>query len=276
MPHSHPILINLGLNLPGPVAAHRLSQLGLKVIKIEPPSGDPLRRHCAKLYWHLHQDSEIIALDLKEKSGQEAFAQKLKNARILLSSFRPQARAKLGLDDATLFTAHPQLYHLAIVGSPPPRENTPGHDLLYQAKAGYLTGNLLPINLFADMAGAGEAVIQILKALYQDLRGKTEQIDLESALHAEMLPHRYGLTQKGGLLGGGLGIYNIYLTQTAPVALAALESHFQTKLCQVLNVDNLQFKTLQAVFLRKSAAEWESLARTHDLPLVTIKVPICN
>lgn len=36
-------VLNLAINVPGPVAAARLRDLGASVVKVEPPSGDPLR-----------------------------------------------------------------------------------------------------------------------------------------------------------------------------------------------------------------------------------------
>ena len=36
-------VVTLGLNLPGPLAAKRLGELGATVIKIEPPTGDPFQ-----------------------------------------------------------------------------------------------------------------------------------------------------------------------------------------------------------------------------------------
>ena len=46
-------LLNLAVNLPGPAAAKRLHQLGARVIKVEPPSGDPLESYNADWYREL-------------------------------------------------------------------------------------------------------------------------------------------------------------------------------------------------------------------------------
>ena len=35
-------ILSLAINLPGPLAASRLAALGATVIKVEPPSGEPL------------------------------------------------------------------------------------------------------------------------------------------------------------------------------------------------------------------------------------------
>lgn len=35
-------VVSLAVNLPGPLAAARLREMGAEVIKVEPPAGDPL------------------------------------------------------------------------------------------------------------------------------------------------------------------------------------------------------------------------------------------
>ena len=40
-------VISLALNVPGPVAAKRLKELGATIIKVEPPTGDPLSIYSA-------------------------------------------------------------------------------------------------------------------------------------------------------------------------------------------------------------------------------------
>ena len=37
-------VLNLGVNLPAPLAAARLCQLGATVVKVEPPQGDPMQQ----------------------------------------------------------------------------------------------------------------------------------------------------------------------------------------------------------------------------------------
>lgn len=38
-------VITLAVNLPGPLVAFRLGELGAEVVKVEPPGGDPLARY---------------------------------------------------------------------------------------------------------------------------------------------------------------------------------------------------------------------------------------
>jgi len=43
-------VLTLAVNLPGPAAASRLCAMGVSVIKVEPPGGDPLALRCPGYY----------------------------------------------------------------------------------------------------------------------------------------------------------------------------------------------------------------------------------
>ena len=112
----------------------------------------------------MHQGIAVWQAQLKTEDGQAALHKALESADILLTSFRPAALAKLGLDWASLQQRHPQLSLVRIVGSAGALADVPGHDLTYQAEAGLVQGGAMPPSLFADMAGALMASEAVLKA----------------------------------------------------------------------------------------------------------------
>ena len=57
---------SLSQNLPGPLAMQDLCKMGARIIKIEPPQGDPLKKICPQWYKELHKNIEIHKIDLKE------------------------------------------------------------------------------------------------------------------------------------------------------------------------------------------------------------------
>ena len=57
--------VSLSINTPGPVAAARLAQLGAAVTKVEPPSGDPLKKAARGWYESLCKGQTVLPLDLK-------------------------------------------------------------------------------------------------------------------------------------------------------------------------------------------------------------------
>lgn len=233
-------VVNLAVNVPGPVAAARLQALGATVCKVEPPGGDPLATAAPAWYRSLTAGQEVRRLDLKSAAGREELYRLLAGADLLLTAQRPSALTRLGLSPAELGRRFPHLAHVAIVGYPAPRQEEPGHDLTYLAEAGLLDPPALPRTLLADLAGAERAVAAALALLLARQRGlplHPVEVSLAEAASALAEPLRHGLTAPGGLLGGGLPFYRCYPAREGWVAVAALEPHFAQRLLAELLED---------------------------------------
>ncbi len=267
-------VVSMALNAPGPAACARLRGLGAGVLKIEPPSGDPLEQFCPAWYRRLHAGIEVHRVDLKAEAGRTRMAAWLEDADVFLTAQRAAALARLGLDPAALAGRHPKLCHVAITGHAAPDEGVPGHDLTYLAAHGLLTPPTLPPTLFADMAGAERAVSTALAMVYaRDLTGRGGSAEVPLADTAAFLaqPRAEGLTRSGALLGGGFAGYNLYAASDGWIAVAALEPHFARKLAQELGVDEFTVEALAARFKTNSALYWEQWARSLDLPVVALR-----
>lgn len=267
-------IVSLAVNLPGPVAAARLRDLGANVTKIEPPEGDPLARGCPPWFESLHENVTIIRLDLKQPAERERLFALLEGADLLLTSSRPAALARLGLAWNELHLRFPRLCHVAIIGHVPPHEDEPGHDLTYQASLGLVDPPHLPRALVADLGGAEEAVSAAVALLLARERGQGAQaasVSLAEAAARLALPHEYGLTSPQGLLGGGWPGYNLYQAAEGWIAVAALEPHFAERLVRELNVESLTHELLAEAFRGRTADEWESWAVPRDLPIVAVR-----
>jgi alpha-methylacyl-CoA racemase len=266
-------VLNLALNLPGPAAARRLHQLGAEVIKLEPPSGDPMEHYQGVWYRDMAAGQAVVRIDLKTEEGCNCLHELLAGSDLLITASRPAALARLGLDWPSLEKRYPRLCQVAIVGYPAPRENEAGHDLTYQANLGLLAPPQMPRTLLADMAGAEQTVsaaLALLLARERWMRGGYVEVALSEAAATMAEPLRYRTTNPGALLGGGLPEYNIYRTSDSWVAVAALEPHFKKRLEELLAVRSKE--EYQAVFLSKSAAEWEEWGLELDVPIVAARV----
>ncbi|MGH8729851.1 MAG: CoA transferase [Burkholderiales bacterium] len=265
-------IVTLALNVPGPVAASRLRKLGAEVVKVEPPSGDPLARLCLPWYQSLAEGQRIVSLDLKDEKGRSELDCSLAQSDLLLTSMRPAALARLSLGWNGLHQRHPRLCHVAIIGSSPPDENKAGHDLTYQARAGLIDPPNMPRTLIADLAGAEKAVASALALLLARERGRGAgyaEIPLADAAQDFAVPLRRGLITSA--FGGARPEYNLYQTRDGFVALAAVEPHFREKLAAELGLNQLNISALKDIFLLKSAVEWEKWADSRDLPLVAVE-----
>ncbi|HEY6253775.1 MAG TPA: CoA transferase, partial [Candidatus Angelobacter sp.] len=251
-------LVTLALNVPGPVAAARLVELGAEGIKVEPPSGDALKATARPWYDYLTRNQTVVALDLKNDGDRRKLDEYLEGAGLLLTSFRPSALRRLQLDWEQVHQRHPQLCVVNMVGYPTPNEEIPGHDLTYQATLGLLRPPELPITLHADMAGAERAVNVSLALLMNFARtGQAEraEVSLYAAIRDFAGPLTAGLTRPGGTLGGGFPFYGVYKTSDGWIALAALEPVFIKRLTAELNLSTNPRAEMEAIFKTRTAAE---------------------
>jgi alpha-methylacyl-CoA racemase len=278
-------LLSLALNLPGPAALMRLRRMGAACVKLEPPAGDPMRHYSPAAYAQLHEGIEVQAADLKSPAGQALLHRELARADVLLTSFRPSAFARLGLDWDSLHRRHPALSQVAIVGSPGARADEPGHDLTYLAESGLVPGLELPATLYADMGGslaASEAVLQAVllgRGAGAGAEGVYAEVALSEAAAYLALPRQWGLTRPEGWVGGAHAGYQVYECQDGRVALAALEPHFAAALCAAAGITASDAATLLAPATRQRIARFllgqtrgqlDALALEKDIPLHTM------
>ena len=275
-------ILSLALNLPGPAALMRCRQLGARCVKLEPPGGDPMSRYSEPAYAQLHEGIKLLTADLKTEAGQKALQRELAKTDVLLTSFRPSALAKLGLNWKSLHRLYPALSLIAIVGSPGERAEEPGHDLTYLAENDLVTGLDLPATLYADMGGSLMAVEAVLQAtLIQHAKGKGVfiEVTLSGAAAYLALPRQWGLTQPAGTVGGAHAGYRVYPCKNGRVAVAALEPHFAAALCAAAGVEASSMKamfartTQQAIaafLLTQTRKQLDQLAADKDIPLHTL------
>src|SRR5687768_8215228 len=95
-------IVSIAQNVPGPATVAKLVRRGAHAIKIEPPAGDQLAMLCPAWYRELHAGVRIERYDLKTAAGMGALKDMLRSADLLLTSQRPAALERLGLDAASL------------------------------------------------------------------------------------------------------------------------------------------------------------------------------
>ena len=91
-------VITLALNVPGPMAAERLRDLGASITKVEPPDGDPLKSLNPRWYSRLTNGVTVVTCNLKSALGSWFLSDKLANTDLLLTSQRPAALKRIGND----------------------------------------------------------------------------------------------------------------------------------------------------------------------------------
>ena len=285
-------VLSLALNLPGPAALMRCQRMGASCVKLEPPapvgapagsSGDPMAWYKRGAYDELHQGVRVATADLKTEKGQKALHRELAKAQVLLTSFRPSALRKLGLDWKDLHQRYPALSVVAIVGAPGARAEEPGHDLTYLADNGLVNGLELPPTLYADMGGsliASEAVLQATLLQARKGRGQYFEVALSDAAAYLALPRHWGLTVPGAAVGGGHAGYRVYPCKDGRVAVAALEPHFAKSLCVAAGLSDAgaaammnpaTHAAIARYLLSQTRKALNKLALEKDIPLHTLE-----
>ena len=172
---------------PGAMASMVLADSGAEVVKAEPPTGDPTRRHYAWVMWHRGKKS--VVLDLKTKAGRDNARQLADRADVVLESYRPGVADRLGVGYEALAKTNPSLVYCSITGFGPtgPLAKVRGYQGIVDSIAGrmdafyHLVGELrprYPVLAIASHGVAMNAVQGIMAALLvRDRSGQGQRVD---------------------------------------------------------------------------------------------------
>jgi alpha-methylacyl-CoA racemase len=283
------LVVDLTRYLPGPFASRELLRLGARVVRLEPPGGDPMREIAPAWDAALNAGKESVVCDLRAKPdlGRALCSR----ADVVLDGFRPGVTDRLGIGHAQLPET---VVYCAITGfgSNGRHAQRAGHDLNYLGWAGTLadTAPALPPVQIADLgAGALAAVAEILAALLERERtGRGSRIEI-SMTHGS---HRFAAHRLGGepiprLLTGGLGCYGIYETADGRhLTITAVEPKFFRRLCELIGRGELVERqydpqaqddlaaVLAETFSSKPLATWLELFDREDVmvgPVATLE-----
>ncbi len=274
------LVVDLSRHLPGPFASRELLRRGARVVRLEAPEGDPLRRLVPAWHRALNAGKESVVCDLKREPefGRVLCAQ----ADVVIEGFRPGVAKRLGvgaedLPDTVIYCS------ISGFGQTGPHATRVGHDLNYLGFAGVLadTAPALPPLPIADLAaGSLAAVTEILLALYRRSRtGRGRRLDISMTHRAHALQsYRQVDEELPCLLTGAFACYRMYAAADGRwLTVAALEPPFFRRLCEMLGCPDLtaqQFDPcaqqkltarLREAFGRRPAAEWLQLFAREEV-----------
>jgi alpha-methylacyl-CoA racemase len=280
-PLSGLLVVDLTRYLPGEYAGRELLRLGARVVRIEPPGGEPLRETAPAWDRALNAGKESVVCDLKSEAGLALAQGLLARADVVLEGFRPGVAARVGVgpDDARTDAVYCSITGFGAEG---PHVQRAGHDLNYLGWAGALddtTPALPPVQIADLAAGALGAVTQILAAL---LEGGGARITVSMTHRAhDLVAHRLGGEPVPKLLTGGVACYRIYATADGRfLTVAALEPKFWQRLCELVELPELSGRQweawlpeLERALASRSLAEWLELFDGEDVcvgPVATL------
>jgi CoA:oxalate CoA-transferase len=134
-------VLEAGRRIQAPLAAHLLRLLGARVVRIEPPGGDPLRGMppcCGDLsarWLALNRGKEAVEIDIKHPGERARLRALAAEADVFLHNWSPGTAERLGLDAAALPGHLVYAYTSGWDGRDLP-DLPPGTDFMVQARTG--------------------------------------------------------------------------------------------------------------------------------------------
>jgi crotonobetainyl-CoA:carnitine CoA-transferase CaiB-like acyl-CoA transferase len=135
----------------GQLCGRVLADLGMEVIKIEPPGGDPVRKmppfarsadgkQLSTTFAHLNAGKASKVLDLDREADREVFRKLVETADVVLECFQPGELEAKGLGYKALAAINPGIVMASITGfgQTGPKKNLACNDLVALAESGFL------------------------------------------------------------------------------------------------------------------------------------------
>jgi crotonobetainyl-CoA:carnitine CoA-transferase CaiB-like acyl-CoA transferase len=202
-------VIELGVWVAGPAAGGILCDWGAEVIKVEPPTGDPMRAvfslavgasQAANPPFDLdNRGKRSVVLDLRTEEHRGAFDRLLATADVLVTNLRVDALERLGLGHEEVLERHPRLVYASVTGY--------GLDGPERERAGYDVGAFYARSGFAHSMTIGDGAPPSLRS------GKGDHVTglaAAAAVSAALL--RRERTGRGGLVETSLLRAGMYMT----------------------------------------------------------------
>ncbi|MDX2155720.1 MAG: CoA transferase [Hyphomicrobiaceae bacterium] len=128
----------------GPTCIRQLADWGANVIKIEDPESDKVGLggpRSGSDFQNLHRNKRSITLNLKSPAGREVFMALAARADVIVENYRPDVKARLGIDYAAVSKINPRIVYASIsgFGQDGPLAERPGFDQIAQGMGGLMS-----------------------------------------------------------------------------------------------------------------------------------------
>ncbi len=277
-------VLDLSAYIAGPYGCALLSDMGADVIKIEPPSGDNLRKYPSTLasesraFLGINRSKRGLVLDLKRDEGKEVLHRLLDSADVLVHNFRPSVPPRLGIDYERFKASHPRLIYCVVngYGESGPMKDNAGYDQVLQSMTGIcaLQGKQggppeIVYGSVVDYYAAAMVASGVSAALFERERsGQGQYVGvslLRSALAmqsarfvwAEGEDRDIGRDMRSG------GVTGMHPAREGFIYLSANTPHFWQALCEKVGLTELANDARYATLRSRAANAQEILPKLH-------------
>src|SRR5699024_8137889 len=148
LPLSGIVVLDFTTFLSGPFGTQILSDLGARIIKVEPLQGDSSRsipphfiNNDSAYFLTNNRNKESIALNLKSEEAQKIAHELVATSDVVVENYRPGVAARLGLDESKLRSKHPELMWASSsgFGQTGPCRDKVAYDIIVQAHSGVMS-----------------------------------------------------------------------------------------------------------------------------------------
>jgi crotonobetainyl-CoA:carnitine CoA-transferase CaiB-like acyl-CoA transferase len=269
-------VIDLGQIYNGPYATFLMAMAGARVIKIEPPGGEKMRRRgsvggAMLPFAMLNSNKHFVSLNLKSEQGLTLLRKMARRADILLENFAPGVMDRLGVGPSRLMAENPRLIYAAGsgYGSSGPYRDLLAMDLTVQAMSGVMASTGFPDRppvkagpALCDFFGGVHLYGAVMAALFdreRTGRGRLVEVSMLESVYPALsstLGLYYGSggnnPPRTGNRHGGLAEapYNVYATSDGFIALICVSEEHWRSLLKAMGREDLdgdaRFHNLQA------------------------------
>lgn len=227
-------VVDLTINVLGPVSTMLLGDMGAEVIKVETPRGDDNRRNgparhpnMGAFFLSMNRNKKSVVLNLRKPAGLEALMKLVDSADVLVHSMRPKAAEKLGFGYEAIAARNPRTIYAFAPGyrGDGPRRNDPAYDDVVSGESGVVSmmhrargePNFVPFVLIDKFCGYVLAS-SIGMALYaREKTGKGQEVHvpmLETIVSYNLLEHMMGGAFEPPM--GGMGYPRLFSPDRKP------------------------------------------------------------
>ncbi len=145
-------VIEMGQLIAGPFTGSVLAYYGAEVIKIEPPTGDPVRywrltENNTSYWWHsVSRNKKSVTLNLKTDQGRQIAKDLILKSDVLIENFKPGTLEKWGMGPEDLKKENSGLITARIsgYGQTGPKSHLPGYASVCEGFGGFRYVNGFP------------------------------------------------------------------------------------------------------------------------------------
>ncbi|CAB3634930.1 CoA transferase [Achromobacter marplatensis] len=278
-------VLDLSAYIAGPYGCTLLADQGADVIKVEPPSGDNLRKYPSTLdaesraFLGVNRGKRGLVLDLKNPEALAVLHDLARQADVLVHNFRPSVPARLGIAYEQLAEINPRLIYCAVTGygETGPLKDKAGYDQVLQTMTGMcaLQGKAegppeILYGSVVDYYASSMVAAGVASALYERERSGRGQfvgvsllrsaLALQSArlVWAEGEPRDIGRDMRSG------GITGIHPTGEGYLYISANTPHFWQALCAKTGLPELAANERYDSVRKRAEHRDEIVPRLHE------------